>query len=84
MSDELRIFLDEDFAGRAKIKLGGVIAKIFPVHTSPDQATIGVDIHLGHAQLRGREIFLFVHTAGRGIELAARRINALHLFHRNT
>ncbi len=84
MSNEIRVFLDEDFTRRAEIELGGMIAKIFPVDSGPDEAAISIDIDLGHAQFRGRKIFLFVHTPGGRIKLAARCINALDLFHRHT
>src|ERR1043166_10329488 len=69
--DKLCVLLDKDFPRRAKIKLGRMVTKVFPMHTSPDETAIGIDVHLGYAQFRGWEVFLLVHAPGRGLELAA-------------
>ena len=51
--DELRVFLDEDLARRAEIEIAWLVAEELAVHARPHQAAIGVDVHLGHAELGG-------------------------------
>ena len=48
-----------------------MIAEMLAMHPRPNQAAIGVDIHLAHTELGGRQIFIFVHATRGGIEFAA-------------
>src|SRR4051812_25619843 len=58
--NKIRVGLHENFAWRPEIELLGMVAEKFAMNTGPYQAPIGVDVHLGHTQLGGREIFVFV------------------------
>ena len=49
----------------------------------PDKPPIGVDVDLGNAEFGGREIFVFVHSARRGIEFAAGGIDPFHFLDRH-
>src|SRR5450432_2432923 len=63
--DEVGVLLDENLARRPKVELFGMVAEEFAVDACPDQAAIGIDVHFGYAESRGREIFLLVHAASR-------------------
>ena len=71
------------FARRAEIEFRGLVAEEFAMHARPDEAAIGVDVHLGHAEFGRGQIFVFIHAARARIELAAGGIDALHFFHRH-
>ena len=62
--DELGVFLDEDLARGTEIELAGIVAEELAVDAGPDQAAVGVDVDLGHAELGGGQIFVLVHAAG--------------------
>lgn len=46
----------------------------------PDEAAIGVDIHFGDAEFCCWKVFVFIYTAGRGIEGAAGSVDAADFF----
>ena len=79
MRDEIRVFLHENFSRITEIEFLGMITGKFAMHPCPNQSAIGIDIYLGHAQSRGRQIILFVHTVRRRIKLSACRIDPFHL-----
>src|SRR5258708_5545361 len=74
--DELRVFLDEDLARRAEVEFARLVAEEFAVHARPDEAAVGVDVHLRHAELRGGEIFVRV-DAPRVLGFAAGGVYAI-------
>ncbi len=55
-----------------------MIAEKLAMDARPDQRPSVIDVHLGHAELGGGEIFVLVNAARLGIERAARRVDALH------
>ena len=79
MGDKLRVFLDEDFAGRAEIKFFGFVPEKFAVNAGPDQAPVSIDVHLGHSQFGRGQVFLFIHATSGRIEFATGGVDALDL-----
>ena len=71
MRDELCVFVHEDLTGWTEVEVAGFIPEVFAMHAGPDEAAIGVDVYLGNSQAGGRQIFLFVHTAGARVESAS-------------
>ncbi len=83
MRDELGVFVHERVARRAEIELARMIAEKFAVHARPDEAAVGVDVDLGHAELGGGQVFVFIDAARAGVERAAGRVDAADLFLRH-
>src|ERR1700679_891184 len=56
--DELGIFIHENLARRAEVELARLVAEELPVDAGPDKPSVGVDVDLGDAELRGRKVFV--------------------------
>ena len=48
-----------------RIEVRRLVAEGFAIDGAPDQSAVGVDVHLGDAELGGRQILFFRHAAGR-------------------
>lgn len=83
MCDEFRVLVDEDFPGRPKIKLLGMVAEKFPMHAGPDKPAVGVDVDFGDAKLGRWQVFIFIHAAGGRVELAAGGVDSFDFFDRH-
>src|SRR5579885_767163 len=81
--DKLGVFLHENLPGRAEIELGRLVAEKFAMNAGPDEAAVGVDIDLGHAELGGGKVLVDVHAHRAGVELAAGGVDALDLVGRD-
>ncbi len=60
-----------------------MIAEEFAMDPRPDEPAIGIDVDLGHAEFRRRQVLVFVHPAGRGVELAAGGVDAFDFLNRD-
>src|SRR3954451_10122371 len=75
--DEVGVFLDERRPRRPEIELVRFVAEELAVHARPNQTSIRVDVHLGHAEFRGRQIFVLIHSASGWVKLASGGIDSL-------
>ena len=64
MNDVVRVGGHEDLARFAEVEFRRMITEEFAMDRAPDQTTVRVDIDLGNAKFRGREILLFINAAG--------------------
>src|SRR5690349_8474032 len=53
------------------------------MHARPNEASVGIDVDLGHAELRGRQILVFIYAARGRIQFATSGVDSLHLFDRH-
>ncbi len=54
----------EGLARRAGIEVARLVAERLAIHPAPHQPAVGIDVHLGHAELGGRQILVLGHAAG--------------------
>lgn len=66
MRDEIRVFLNENLAGRPEVELLRMIAEKFAMHARPNKPAVGVDVDLGHAEFRRRQVFVLVYPRADG------------------
>ena len=78
--NKLCVFLNEKLAGWPKIKLLGMIAKIFSMNPGPYQAAVSIYIYLGDTKFGCRKILVFVNSPSSRIEFTASGVNSFHLF----
>src|SRR5580704_2842891 len=84
LGDELGVLIHKNFTRRPKIEFAGMVTEKFAVNACPYQPPVRVDIDLGDAKLCRRQVIVFVDTPRVRIKGSARRIDASHLFFRNT
>ena len=64
VNDVVRVGGHEDLARFAEVEFRRIITEEFAMDRAPNQTAVRVDIDLGNAKFRGREILLFINAAG--------------------